>query len=133
MAPEDGSSAYSVAELSSIAHTAPAATIGDPVCTWRARHVTAMLAGDTDTAVSPSRHGRNTVESSHEVPPHAPEHTPLAASGLPTPPRPEVRRTEATPCLPTATRTPEAGRRVTPTEPRSLSVASKYRQLEGAK
>src|SRR6266849_3740064 len=74
-APDEGSSAYRIPDPGSIAHTAPAAMIGDPRTGCGACHATSKPPALTDSAYNPSAHGTKTVERDHAVPPHEPEHT----------------------------------------------------------
>src|SRR3989442_5260442 len=84
--PLAGFNAYSVPDEGSIAHTAPAETMGDPSTGRAARHATESEEDETASACRPSAHGTNTVDSSQADPPHAPEHTCRLASWLPIPP-----------------------------------------------
>src|SRR6266851_3260550 len=84
-APDVMSSAYSNPAAASMAHTAPAAMIGEAV-RGAARHATLIDVCVTDRATSPSEHGTHTVGPSHAVPPHAPAHTARLAIWPPTPP-----------------------------------------------
>src|SRR5467141_1337945 len=116
-----------------MAHTAPAATIGEPSEGRPTNHSIWIEEALTPSAKRPSAHGTNTVAGSIQaVPPHAPAHTRRLASSPPTPPRLPARNTYATPCLPIAITKPP-GSRVAPTDPRSVSLAFSAAQLDGAK
>src|SRR3989442_12480556 len=91
--PEAGFNAYSVPDEGSIAHTAPAETMGEPSWGRGVRQATEREVGVTESAYKPSAHGTKTVESSHADPPQAPEHTRRLATWPPIPPSaPAARR-----------------------------------------
>src|SRR2546427_7214278 len=70
----------------SIAHTTPAATIGDATRGGAAFHATVMDDAVSDSATSPSVHGTHTIDPDHAVPPNAAEHTDRLAIWPPIPP-----------------------------------------------
>src|SRR5207245_11615901 len=83
----EGSNANNRPDSGSIAHTAPAATIGDATRGGAAFHATVMDDAVSDSATSPSVHGTHTIDPDQAVPPNAAEHTDRLASWPPTPPR----------------------------------------------
>src|SRR4029077_6447667 len=130
---DEKSSAYSRPVSGSIAHTGPAAMIGEPSRGDGAFHAMLNEVWLTESATRPSAHGTSIIGPDQAVPPHAPAQTFALAIWPPTPPSWAARRRYATPSLPTATTTPRDGSSVAPTEPRSVSPASRDRQLAGAK
>src|SRR5258708_38368933 len=85
-APDAGSSAYRTPDPGSIAHTAPAAMIGDPRTGCRACHATSNPPALTHSAHNPSAHGPPPAAPDPAPPPPAPDHTAPHATCPPTPP-----------------------------------------------